>query len=169
MYGFGGESLGVGQSAILSEWFKGKEVAFAFGVSLSIARLGSVINNIMSPYLTQHVSITFALWFGAILCGNSVMCTLGISSVNKSFDLYLQRYKSIGDTTPLTDSPDGIPSGDGEQVANQDEEEGQEREDDSDSKKKKAASDVKFKDVLSFKHAFWILTISCVVVYGMLL
>jgi MFS family permease len=42
IFGLGGESMSVAQSAFVSIWFKGKELAFAFGVNISIARLGSV-------------------------------------------------------------------------------------------------------------------------------
>ena len=79
VYGFGGESLGVGNSAILSQWFMGKELAFAFGLNLSIARLGSVINNLVSPKLAASAGIPFACWFGAILCGGSILCVIGMS------------------------------------------------------------------------------------------
>ena len=45
LFGFGGESLTVAQSTLVAEWFKDKELAFALGINLSIARLGSVVNN----------------------------------------------------------------------------------------------------------------------------
>lgn len=83
IYGFGGESLGVSNSAILADWFKGKELAFAFGLNLSIARLGSVINNVVSPTLQTNVSIQFAMWFGVILCGSSLFCTLCVFPIDK--------------------------------------------------------------------------------------
>lgn len=38
----GGENAGVAKGAFLSNWFKGKEFAFAFGVTLTCSRLGSV-------------------------------------------------------------------------------------------------------------------------------
>ncbi len=41
IFGLGGESLTVAQSAITAKWFKGKEVAFAMGATLCVARLGS--------------------------------------------------------------------------------------------------------------------------------
>lgn len=49
VFGMGGESMQVAQSSIISVWFKGKELAFALGLNLSIARLGSVINGIVVP------------------------------------------------------------------------------------------------------------------------
>lgn len=49
VFGMGGESMQVAQSSIISLWFKGKELAFALGLNLSIARLGSVINGFIVP------------------------------------------------------------------------------------------------------------------------
>lgn len=49
VFGLGGESLSVSQSAIISKWFKGKELAMALGFNLSISRLGSVINGFVVP------------------------------------------------------------------------------------------------------------------------
>jgi MFS family permease len=86
VYGLGGENLGVGNSAILSIWFEGKELAFAFGLNLSIARLGSVINNLVSPTLANGMNIQFAFWFGVILCGGSIVACLLISSIDKFVD-----------------------------------------------------------------------------------
>lgn len=40
--GLGAESMIVGVTVILAKWFKGKELSFAFGVNLTIARLASV-------------------------------------------------------------------------------------------------------------------------------
>ena len=42
IFGMGAESLIVGGSVALARWFKGKELSFAFGINLTIARLASV-------------------------------------------------------------------------------------------------------------------------------
>jgi MFS family permease len=44
IFGAGAESLTVAQSAILARWFKGKELALAFGISLTISRLGTLFS-----------------------------------------------------------------------------------------------------------------------------
>lgn len=44
VFGLGGECMTVAQSAIVTAWFKGAELAFAFGINLSVARVGSFIN-----------------------------------------------------------------------------------------------------------------------------
>lgn len=41
IFGLGAESLIVAITTILAKWFKGKELSFAFGLNLTVARLGS--------------------------------------------------------------------------------------------------------------------------------
>lgn len=41
IFGLGAESLIVAVTTILARWFKGKELSFAFGINLTIARMGS--------------------------------------------------------------------------------------------------------------------------------
>ena len=43
VFGLGAESMIVGITTILARWFKGKELSFAFGLNLTIARLGSFL------------------------------------------------------------------------------------------------------------------------------
>jgi MFS family permease len=42
IFGAGSEPLIVAQSAILARWFKNKELAFSFGLTLTVSRLGSL-------------------------------------------------------------------------------------------------------------------------------
>ena len=155
LFGFGGESLGVGNSALLSMWFKGKELAFAFGLNLSIARLGSVMNNLVSPVIADNISIQFAFWFGSILCGGSIACVLFISLVDKTVDELIHDGKSIVQPLLTNDDPDE------EQVLLM--------QDAKPSDKKDEEVKPTFRDVLTFPHIFWVLVISCVVVYGCVL
>lgn len=46
LFGLGGESLTVASSALLADWFAGKELAFSLGVALSVAR------SLLFPLLT---------------------------------------------------------------------------------------------------------------------
>ena len=41
VFGMGAESLTVSVTTLLAKWFRGKELSFAFGVNLTIARLGT--------------------------------------------------------------------------------------------------------------------------------
>ena len=96
----------------------GRELAFAFGVNLSISKLGSVINNVVSPLLTSEVGIVFAFWFGTILCGFSLFCVLLTIPIDKAMDFRIQRSKEriIRDviTNPIfpQDEPNNITSSD---------------------------------------------------------
>lgn len=83
IFGAGGESMSVAQSSIVSVWFKGKELAFALGLNLSVARLGSVINAAIVPAVYDKHGLGMALGVGCILCGFSVLCAIGIACVDK--------------------------------------------------------------------------------------
>ena len=43
--GLGGESLVVASTTVIARWFKGKELSFAFGIKITIARLASVASD----------------------------------------------------------------------------------------------------------------------------
>src|SRR3990172_2796095 len=43
VFGLGAESLILAVTTAIAKWFKGKELSFAFGLNLTIARLGSVL------------------------------------------------------------------------------------------------------------------------------
>lgn len=95
IFALGGENLIVANSALLADWFKGKELAFAFGINLSIARVGSVINNILSPALTRSVGLIFALWFGAFTCVASVACVVLTIPLDRKLDLQIAAQKKL--------------------------------------------------------------------------
>jgi MFS family permease len=83
VFGCGAESMSVAQSSIVSVWFKGKELAFALGVNLSVARLGSVINAAIIPTIYAQHGLGLALGLGLILCGFSLLNAFGIMCVDK--------------------------------------------------------------------------------------
>ena len=176
IYGFGGESLSVGNSALLAQWFQGKELAFAFGLNLSIARLGSVINNLVSPQMANMSGVVFALWFGAIICGISFGCTMLIVPVDRGMDIVLEKSEKLrrpllaeavenGESTnPLVErenSINGIDSTKGSIKATS-KSIGDEEGSDSGG----VNNDINFSAILTFSRPFWVLTVSCVVVYG---
>lgn len=68
VFGFGGESLSVAQSAMIASWFSGKELAFALGVNLALARIGSVVNDAVSAQIAANFPVYWALWAGLIVC-----------------------------------------------------------------------------------------------------
>eukprot|EP01084_Bolivina_argentea_P141150 248068_1 len=63
VYGFGGESLCVAESALLAIYFMGTEVAFAMGLNLSLGRAGSSLNDFATLRIyNMNNSIAEALW-----------------------------------------------------------------------------------------------------------
>jgi len=82
IFGLGGESLCVGQSALLAAWFKDKELALALGISMSISRLGSVVNDSCSPMLAGNIGLSGALWVGAIICAGSLGAALCLVTID---------------------------------------------------------------------------------------
>ena len=57
------------QSAILTQWFKGKELALTFGISLAFSRGGSVLNNYLSR-LAKRLTLTASFFLGTVLLGS---------------------------------------------------------------------------------------------------
>eukprot|EP01016_Furgasonia_blochmanni_P012900 TRINITY_DN16492_c0_g1_i1.p1 TRINITY_DN16492_c0_g1~~TRINITY_DN16492_c0_g1_i1.p1 ORF type:complete len:199 (-),score=18.60 TRINITY_DN16492_c0_g1_i1:59-655(-) len=54
LFGLGGESLIVAQYSVIADWFRGKELAFAFSVLLSISRGEGSLNSWISPWLYER-------------------------------------------------------------------------------------------------------------------
>jgi MFS family permease len=75
LLGFGAESLIAGVTTALAKWFKGKEIGLAFGINLTIARLGSLG--------TDYSPTVFARWYSnwhdplVIAAVIGALCTLG--------------------------------------------------------------------------------------------
>lgn len=188
IYGFGGENLGVANSAILSVWFKGNELAFAFGLNLSISRLGSVFNNLTSPALTNTYNIEFALWFGVILCAGGFAAALVVCAIDRHVDAMLDggggQHVLLSDAE-LTEDEEAKQNKD-KAITNKELRTGllgapmdiaKEAQRSGSFSGECAPSvsiavtppaKVQFKDVFSFKQVFWVLALICVVVYGKL-
>jgi MFS family permease len=69
VYGVGAEAILVVNNKILARWFKGKELAFAYGLNLTIMRLGTFLAlNIQAP-AAGWFGLRGALWFAAAIMG----------------------------------------------------------------------------------------------------
>ena len=55
IFGLGGESLNTTQFSIILQWFAQNEIAFAMGLCLSSARLGNVLNDVISPRIATVI------------------------------------------------------------------------------------------------------------------
>ena len=85
VFGIGGESICVANSTLLSEWFDPTERAFAFGTLLAISRLGSVMNNVVSPTVAHaFMSPCIAAWLGVLLNTGGVAAACFVSYLDTS-------------------------------------------------------------------------------------
>jgi len=66
IFGLGAETSIVVISKVIVKWFKGKELAFALGTNLAIARLGAALSLVVTPALVEP-EWTRPIWFGALL------------------------------------------------------------------------------------------------------
>ncbi|MCK4771624.1 MAG: MFS transporter [Candidatus Latescibacteria bacterium] len=98
IFGIGAESLIVCQSAILAKWFKGKELALAFGFALTFMRLGTLVSfNIEATVAEAFGGWRAALWFAAGLCALSMIFTI----------FYITLEQRARDRTRLAEAPAG--------------------------------------------------------------
>ena len=74
IFGIGSESMIVAQSAITARWFSGKELAMAFGITLTIARLGTLFSFNVEELVATRLGWRGALWIAAGLCVFSFIC-----------------------------------------------------------------------------------------------
>jgi nitrate/nitrite transporter NarK len=193
VFGLGGESMSVAATTLLALWFRGKETALAMGVNLSVSRLGTVVNNQVSPaalgssVIEYDISppvanaegnfnpgdVTLALFLGFIICIISVLATITLIFIErfaarknrKSIDDEPDYDEDIPDTelvyeidyndlsrensvfnSPLTPAPKGP-----------------------DLKQEEPKEVVSLSDVRHFQLSFWLIAVSCVVVYGAVL
>lgn len=91
IFGIGSESLVVAQSAILARWFKGKELAFAFGFALFISRAGTLFTfNIESSIASTFGHFRWALWAGAFFTVLSLLGNLLYVVMDKKAEKILE-------------------------------------------------------------------------------
>jgi MFS family permease len=77
VFGAGSEALIVTQNAILARWFKGKELALAFGLALMISRVGSIFSFNTEALVSKYYGgFQYALWAAVLFCVVSLICNL---------------------------------------------------------------------------------------------
>lgn len=76
VFGMGAESLNVAVTAALARWFRGKELSFAFGINLTICRLGSFAA-LNSPTWAR-AAYAYWRWPFLIALALSVFCVIGV-------------------------------------------------------------------------------------------
>ena len=101
VFGAGSETLVVVQSAIISRWFKGKEMALAFGIALTVSRVGTLFSFNTEELIARYFgSYRVALWAAAGFCLISLVCNL----VYNAMDLHGERVLAL----PKPDASDKI-------------------------------------------------------------
>jgi MFS family permease len=69
LFGLGAETSIVVITKIVVKWFKGKELAFALGVNIAIARIGTALAFLFSASLANTTPWNKAIWLGgSLLC-----------------------------------------------------------------------------------------------------
>ncbi|KAI7829849.1 major facilitator superfamily domain-containing protein [Gamsiella multidivaricata] len=81
IFGIGGESCGVAQASITTTQFRGQELAFALGLNLCMARFGSVVNAIVTPWVEQEWGVPTAVWIGTLSCVASFLSAITLVSI----------------------------------------------------------------------------------------
>jgi MFS family permease len=84
IFGIGAESLIVAVTTAIAKWFRGKELSFAFGINLMIARAGTLLAQ-RSPtwtkfsFMPEWVKLTYTSWRTPLLIsvGIATFCVIG--------------------------------------------------------------------------------------------
>ncbi|KAF9188068.1 hypothetical protein BGZ51_000862 [Haplosporangium sp. Z 767] len=112
IFGVGGESCGVAQASITTMHFRGHELAFALGLNLCIARFGSVINTLVTPWAEQQWDVPTAIWIGTLSCVVSFLAAvLLVIMISQSTLISVATSKQYSESTPLLQSNSGTFTG----------------------------------------------------------
>ena len=104
LFGAGSESLVVAQSAMLARWFRGKELAFSFGATLALARLGTLFSFNTASSTAARFGWRAALWIAVLLCVVSLLCALAYWVMDRKAERPLQLQEAgSGDKIVLAD------------------------------------------------------------------
>ena len=105
IFGAGSEPLVVAQSAMLARWFKNKEMAMAFGVQLTVSRLGSLFAFNTGELFTSYFgSFRYALMAAVGACALSLIGNLCYIVLDKRGEKALNlRDESAGDKIVFKD------------------------------------------------------------------
>jgi MFS family permease len=85
LFGLGAETSIVVITKTVVKWFKGKEIAFALGINLAIARLGAAMSLVVTPQLMEP-EWTTPIWFGVLLLGIGFLLFIVYTGFDLRFD-----------------------------------------------------------------------------------
>ncbi len=92
VFGLGAESLIVAVTTAIAKWFKGKELSFAFGINLTIARLGSFAA-LNSPswastyYEHWQAALMISVVFGVVCVAGAVLYWILESNAENKYQI----------------------------------------------------------------------------------
>jgi len=97
IFGMGAESLIVAITTALAAWFKGKELSFAFGVNLTVCRIGSFAA-LNSPTWARaaYVNWRYPFLIGVAVCS---LCVVG-AVIYWMMDVYAEKHYAMGQAGP---------------------------------------------------------------------
>lgn len=92
VFGLGAESLIVAVTTAIAKWFKGKELSFAFGLNLTIARLGSfaALNSpswASSYYDNWQAALMISVVFGVVCVAGALIYWILESNAEKKYQI----------------------------------------------------------------------------------
>jgi MFS family permease len=104
IFGAGSETLIVVQSAMLARWFRDRELALSFGITLSLARLGTLFSfNTVSLIAVRH-GYKYAFWAAVGLCVLSFLANIVYFVLDRRGERYLGLQEAgAGDKIVLAD------------------------------------------------------------------
>jgi MFS family permease len=98
LYGLGAESLIITQNKVMAKWFKGREMALAFGLNLMVARLGTFAAlNSAARVQAWTGSWRTAIWVSAVLMFVSFLLFFVFTALDRSKDRYFVKEKVVGE------------------------------------------------------------------------
>eukprot|EP01084_Bolivina_argentea_P009982 18627_1 len=74
--GIGGESVPVAKSSLLSTYFIENHITFAMGITLSMGRIGSSLNDYLTLKLYNYFNLFYCIFFGFIILSICVIFTV---------------------------------------------------------------------------------------------
>ncbi|XP_059159078.1 major facilitator superfamily domain-containing protein 1-like [Physella acuta] len=83
LFGSGNGSLTIVQNRITAYWFRDKELAMAFGITLAFSRLGSVLNFFLTQRFEEAYGLRWTLWGGAMLCALGFVSAIIVSILDR--------------------------------------------------------------------------------------
>jgi len=99
IYALGGDCVLVSMTAMISKWFMGRELSFALGMSLCIARLGNCFDSFLSPNIyvsTSQLYVPYLIGLG--FCCVSLLSSLMVGR----FDEKAEQIKISLNEQPLS-------------------------------------------------------------------